>query len=218
MLTSLANDLLNDSLQLDNGLLNDALQLANGLVDMCSARSVRKEQTLVNLISALTFFVIFFIYIFFLSFFLKSVAACRFCVICGGGRWSLGCLQLRQWPVTYLITFSDWTMSCQPGPPRACRGQWPRWQQRPVGYTFPYKMANFHCVYLKLDRIDSAEFFISYSEKCLPYCHKNLKWYDEPMLCYRRVKICNFAMSKQVPSHYFHLHAWAPPTASPQDV
>ena len=24
------------------------------------------------------------------------------------------CLRLRQWPVTYLITLSDWIMSCQP--------------------------------------------------------------------------------------------------------
>ena len=25
-----------------------------------------------------------------------------------------GCLHLGQWPMTYLITLSDWTMSCQP--------------------------------------------------------------------------------------------------------
>ena len=54
----------------------------------------------------------------------------------------LGCLHLRQWPVTYLMMLFDWTMSCQPGPPRARHGQWPRWQQRPVGYIIPYKMAN----------------------------------------------------------------------------
>ena len=30
-----------------------------------------------------------------------------------------------------------------------------------------------------------------------------------------RVKICNSAMNKQGPSHYFHLHARAPPTAVP---
>ena len=40
----------------------------------------------------------------------------------------LGCLHLRQWPVTYLMTLSNWTMSCQPGPPRAPHGQWLRWQ------------------------------------------------------------------------------------------
>ena len=45
------------------------------------------------------------------------------------GQWwpNLGpifyCLRLRQWPVTYLITLSDWTMSCQPWAPRAC-SQW----------------------------------------------------------------------------------------------
>ena len=127
----------------------------------------------------------------------------------------LGCLHLRQWPVTYLITLCDWTISCQPGPPRARHGQWLRWQQRPMGYTFPYEKANFHGIYLKFCRIDSAEFFIRYSEKCLSYCHKISKWYGEPVLCYHRVKICNFAMSKQGPSHYFHLYVRAPPTAVP---
>ena len=34
-----------------------------------------------------------------------------------------GCLHLGQWPMTYLMTLSDWTMSCQPWPPRACYGQ-----------------------------------------------------------------------------------------------
>ena len=28
---------------------------------------------------------------------------------------TFSCLRLRQWPVTYLITLSDWIMSCQPG-------------------------------------------------------------------------------------------------------
>ena len=69
--------------------------------------------------------------------------------------------------------------------------QWPRWQQRPVGYTFPYKMANFHGAYLKLGRIDSTDFHIWYNEKCFSYCYKISKWYEEPVLCYRQVKICN---------------------------
>ena len=38
---------------------------------------------------------------------------------------------------------------------------------------------------------DSSDFFIWYSEKCLSYCHKISKWYDEPVLCYRQVKVCN---------------------------
>ena len=120
--------------------------------------------------------------------------------------------------MTYLITLSDWTMSCQPGLPHAPHGQWPRWQQRPVGYTFPYKMANFHSVCPKFGQIDFAEFFIWYSEKYFSYCHKISKWYDEPVLCYRGVKICNFAMRKQGLSHYFHLHVRAPPTAVPRCV
>ena len=127
----------------------------------------------------------------------------------------LDCLHLRQWQVTYLMTLYDWTMSCQPGPPRVRHGQWPRWQQRPVGYTFPYKMANFHGVYLKFGRIDSANFLIWYNETCLSSCHKLSKWYNEPVLCYCRIKICNFAMSKKGPSHYFHLYARAPPMAVP---
>ena len=28
---------------------------------------------------------------------------------------SFSCLRLRQWPMTYLITLSDWIMSCQAG-------------------------------------------------------------------------------------------------------
>ena len=124
----------------------------------------------------------------------------------------MGCLHICKWPVTYLMTLSNWTMSCLP---RARHGQWPRWQQRPVGYTFPYKMANFHSVYLKLGCINSAEFFIWYSEMCLYYCHKILKWYDKPVRCYRQVKICSFAMSKQGRSDYFHLHVPAPPAAVP---
>ena len=46
-------------------------------------------------------------------------------------------------------------------------------------------------------------------------CHQISKWYDKSVLCYRWVKICNFAMNKQGPSHYFHLHARVPPTAVP---
>ena len=39
-----------------------------------------------------------------------------------------GCLHLRQWPMTYLMTLPDWTMSCQPWPPRARYGQWARYK------------------------------------------------------------------------------------------
>ena len=39
-----------------------------------------------------------------------------------------GCLHLGQWPMTYLMTLSDWTMSCQPWPPRARYGQWARYK------------------------------------------------------------------------------------------
>ena len=39
-----------------------------------------------------------------------------------------GCPHLGQWPMTYLMTLSDWTMSCQPWPPRARYGQWARYK------------------------------------------------------------------------------------------
>ena len=43
-------------------------------------------------------------------------------------------------------------------PPQETSQPHPPQQQRPVGYTFLYKMANFHGVYLKFDCIDSANF------------------------------------------------------------
>ena len=39
-----------------------------------------------------------------------------------------GCLHLGQWQMTYLMTLSDRTMSCQPWPPRARYGQWARYK------------------------------------------------------------------------------------------
>ena len=45
---------------------------------------------------------------------------------CPGPGFS--CLHLRQWPVTYLMTLPDWTMSCQSWPPRARYGQWARYK------------------------------------------------------------------------------------------
>ena len=72
-----------------------------------------------------------------------------------------------------------------------------------MGYTFPYEMAKFHDIYLKLGRIDSTEFSICRNEKYLSYCHKVSKYYDESVLYYRQVEMFNFAMSKQGPNCYF---------------
>ena len=48
---------------------------------------------------------------------------------CLVSQWiTFGCLHLGQWPMTYLMTLSDWTMSCQPWPPRARYGQWARYK------------------------------------------------------------------------------------------
>ena len=44
------------------------------------------------------------------------------------GNAQFGCPHLGQWPMTYLMTLSDWTMSCQPWPPRARYGQWARYK------------------------------------------------------------------------------------------
>ena len=43
------------------------------------------------------------------------------------------CLRLRQWPVTYLITLSDWIMSCQPGRHAVvtvCEPDWKIWDRQ----------------------------------------------------------------------------------------
>ena len=42
---------------------------------------------------------------------------------CSAHMELFGCLHLGQWPMTYLMMLSDWTMSCQPWPPRARYGQ-----------------------------------------------------------------------------------------------
>ena len=117
--------------------------------------------------------------------------------------------------MTYLMTRSDWTMSCQPGPPHARHGQWPRYTQIPWAYKILYKIAKFHGVYLKFRFANSPENFIWWSQKSLSHCHIIWEWYDVPLLCCHPVKIRNFAMNKQRPSHYFHLHARASPTVVP---
>ena len=38
-------------------------------------------------------------------------------------QYTFSHLHLRHWPVAYLMTLSDWTMSCQAWPPRARYGQ-----------------------------------------------------------------------------------------------
>ena len=44
------------------------------------------------------------------------------------------CLRLRQWPVTYLITLSDWIMSCQPGRHAVVTVCEPDWKHKWVAY------------------------------------------------------------------------------------
>ena len=44
------------------------------------------------------------------------------------------CLRLRQWPVTYLITLSDWIMSCQPGRHAVVTVCEPDWKHKSAAY------------------------------------------------------------------------------------
>ena len=44
------------------------------------------------------------------------------------------CLRLRQWPVTYLITHSDWIMSCQPGRHAVVTVCEPDWKHKLAAY------------------------------------------------------------------------------------
>ena len=44
------------------------------------------------------------------------------------------CLRLRQWPVTYLITLSDWIMSCQPGHHAVVTVCEPDWKHKWAAY------------------------------------------------------------------------------------
>ena len=48
--------------------------------------------------------------------------------------YPFSCLRLRQWPVTYLITLSDWTMSCQPGRHAVVTVCEPDWKHKWAAY------------------------------------------------------------------------------------
>ena len=47
---------------------------------------------------------------------------------------TFSCLRLRQWPVTYLITLSDWIMSCQPGRHAVVTVCEPDWKHKSAAY------------------------------------------------------------------------------------
>ena len=44
------------------------------------------------------------------------------------------CLRLRKWPVTHLITLSDWIMSCQPGRHAVVTVCEPDWKHKWAAY------------------------------------------------------------------------------------
>ena len=49
-------------------------------------------------------------------------------------RGQFSCLRLRQWPVTYLITLSDWIMGCQPGRHAVVTVCEPDWKHKWAAY------------------------------------------------------------------------------------
>ena len=57
------------------------------------------------------------------------------CVLCWFlWPWVFSCLRLRQWPVTYLITLSDWITSCQPGRHAVVTVCEPDWKHKWAAY------------------------------------------------------------------------------------
>ena len=48
--------------------------------------------------------------------------------------YQFSCLRLRQWLVTYLITLSDWIMSCQPGRHAVVTVCEPDWKHKWAAY------------------------------------------------------------------------------------
>ena len=54
------------------------------------------------------------------------------------------CLRLRQWPVTYLITLSDWIMSCQPGRHAVVTVCEPDWKHKWAAYKSFDETSNFN--------------------------------------------------------------------------
>ena len=78
---------------------------------------------------------------------------------------------------TWLTTLSNRTM---------------RYKQTNWAYKILYKIAKFHCMYLKFHHANSAGNFTWYSLKCLCHCREISKWYDEPLLCCHRVKNMQF--------------------------
>ena len=53
---------------------------------------------------------------------------------CGDSFKIFSCLRLRQCPVTYLITLSDWIMSCQPGRHAVVTVCEPDWKHKWAAY------------------------------------------------------------------------------------
>ena len=69
-----------------------------------------------------------------------------------------GCLHLHQWPMTYLMTLSDWTMSCQPWPPCARHAPRARYKQT----TWAYKIV-FSCDQAALWMVQSVRLSVRLS-------------------------------------------------------
>ena len=117
--------------------------------------------------------------------------------------------------MAYLMTLSDWLLSCQAWLPHARYGHWARCKHWWLAVYFLYEMACFNGDYLKYCQMNSTGILIWHKDRYLLYLYKISRWYDEKLLCCCWVKMCEFTKNKHGVNQYFHLHAQAPPMAVP---
>ena len=72
------------------------------------------------------------------------------------------CLRLRQWPVTYLITLSDWIMSCQPGRHAVVTVCEPDWKHKWAAYKSFDETSSFNNLQLLFLRNRSLQILQRY--------------------------------------------------------
>ena len=76
--------------------------------------------------------------------------------------WIFSCLRLRQWPVTYLITLSDWIMSCQPGRHAVVTVCEPDWKHKWAAYKSFDETSSFNNLQLLFLRNRSLQILQRY--------------------------------------------------------
>ena len=119
-----------------------------------------------------------------------------------GSMSAFSCLHSHHWPMAYLMTLSDWLMSCQVWPPRDRYGEWARCKHwRPALYFFDW-MAWFNGVYLRYCHANSTAISKWHKKnRCLLHWCKISRWYDEKLLCCRRVKNVSLQRTNNEPAN-----------------